>query len=90
MKFAAAVYAGGRASPGIPRCTSLLLRGTSERGILRRLFANLTWSRGYTENPSILGRYEHAVLLAFRLLNMIYGNHLISVYGRVGCPRAGR
>jgi hypothetical protein len=43
------------------------------------LFANLTGSRGYTENPSIVGRYEHAVLLAFLLVDLVYGNHLISV-----------
>jgi hypothetical protein len=30
-------------------------------------FAKLARSRGYTENPLILGQYEHAVLLAFRV-----------------------
>jgi hypothetical protein len=37
----------------------------------RRPFANLTRSRGYTENPSIFGRYLHVVLLVFRLLDRV-------------------
>lgn len=39
--------------------------GARSRAIYARLFANLTGSRDYTETPSILGRYEHAVLLVF-------------------------
>ena len=38
---------------------------------LSPLFAKLARPRGYTENPLNLGRYEHAVLLAFRVFDMI-------------------
>jgi hypothetical protein len=71
-KFAAAVSAGSRASP--------------ESGGARRyceppfpVYSPFSTGPSYTENLSIWGRYEHAVLLTFRLTDIIYGNHLISV-----------